>query len=35
MKAINYPKSGTHFHAYLSFKKQAEGRGASRADAAG
>lgn len=26
LKAINYPKSGTHFHAYLSFKKTAEGQ---------
>jgi UbiD family decarboxylase len=26
LKAINYPKSGTHFHAYLSFKKSAEGQ---------
>ncbi|MDB5819878.1 MAG: UbiD family decarboxylase, partial [Rhizobacter sp.] len=24
--ALNYPKSGTHFHAYLSFKKTAEGQ---------
>jgi 2,5-furandicarboxylate decarboxylase 1 len=24
--AINYPKSGTHFHAYLSLKKSAEGQ---------
>jgi 2,5-furandicarboxylate decarboxylase 1 len=26
LKAINYPKSGTHFHAYLSLKKTAEGQ---------
>lgn len=26
LKALNYPKSGTHFHAYLSFKKTAEGQ---------
>ncbi len=26
LKAINYPKSGTHFHAYFSFKKAAEGQ---------
>jgi 2,5-furandicarboxylate decarboxylase 1 len=26
LKAINYPKSGTHFHAYMSFKKTAEGQ---------
>ncbi len=26
LKAINYPKSGTHFHAYMSFKKVAEGQ---------
>ena len=26
LKAINYPKSGTHFHAYLSFRKSAEGQ---------
>ncbi|MEP7301202.1 MAG: UbiD family decarboxylase [Caldimonas sp.] len=24
--ALNYPKSGTHFHAYLSMKKSAEGQ---------
>jgi 2,5-furandicarboxylate decarboxylase 1 len=24
--ALNYPKSGTHFHAYLSLKKTAEGQ---------
>jgi 2,5-furandicarboxylate decarboxylase 1 len=24
--ALNYPKSGTHFHAYLSMKKTAEGQ---------
>jgi 2,5-furandicarboxylate decarboxylase 1 len=24
--AINYPKTGTHFHAYLSLKKSAEGQ---------
>jgi UbiD family decarboxylase len=24
--ALNYPKSGTHFHAYMSFKKTAEGQ---------
>ncbi len=24
--ALNYPKSGTHFHAYLSLKKSAEGQ---------
>jgi 4-hydroxy-3-polyprenylbenzoate decarboxylase len=24
--AINYPKSGTHFHAYVSLKKTAEGQ---------
>ena len=26
LKALNYPKSGTHFHAYLSLKKAAEGQ---------
>jgi UbiD family decarboxylase len=26
LKGLNYPKSGTHFHAYLSFKKTAEGQ---------
>ncbi len=26
LKAINFPKSGTHFHAYMSFKKTAEGQ---------
>ncbi len=26
VQAINYPKSGTHFHAYLSLKKTAEGQ---------
>jgi 2,5-furandicarboxylate decarboxylase 1 len=26
LKAISYPKSGTHFHAYLSLKKSAEGQ---------
>ncbi|MEQ8965590.1 MAG: UbiD family decarboxylase [Azospirillaceae bacterium] len=26
LKALNYPKSGTHFHAYLSFEKTAEGQ---------
>ncbi len=26
LKALNYPKSGTHFHAYMSFKKTAEGQ---------
>jgi UbiD family decarboxylase len=26
LKAINYPKSGTHFHAYISLKKTAEGQ---------
>jgi 2,5-furandicarboxylate decarboxylase 1 len=26
VKAINYPKSGTHFHAYVSLKKTAEGQ---------
>ncbi len=26
LKALNYPKSGTHFHAYFSFKKTAEGQ---------
>lgn len=26
LKAINYPKSGTHFHAYVSLKKTAEGQ---------
>src|SRR5580692_5029464 len=24
--ALNFPKSGTHFHAYMSFKKTAEGQ---------
>ncbi len=24
--ALNYPKSGTHFHAYLSLNKSAEGQ---------
>jgi 2,5-furandicarboxylate decarboxylase 1 len=24
--ALNYPKSGTHFHAYLSLRKSAEGQ---------
>ena len=26
LKALNFPKSGTHFHAYLSMKKTAEGQ---------
>jgi 2,5-furandicarboxylate decarboxylase 1 len=26
LKALNYPKSGTHFHAYMSFKKSVEGQ---------
>jgi len=26
LKVLNYPKSGTHFHAYMSFKKTAEGQ---------
>ncbi len=26
LKALNYPKSGTHFHAYISLKKTAEGQ---------
>jgi len=26
VRALNYPKSGTHFHAYLSLKKTAEGQ---------
>lgn len=26
LKALNYPKSGTHFHAYISLKKSAEGQ---------
>ena len=26
LRALNYPKSGTHFHAYLSMKKTAEGQ---------
>ena len=26
LKALNYPKSGTHFHAYFSMKKTAEGQ---------
>lgn len=26
LKALNFPKSGTHFHAYLSFRKTAEGQ---------
>lgn len=26
LKALNYPKSGTHFHAYMSFTKSAEGQ---------
>ncbi len=26
LKAINFPKSGTHFHAYMSFKKTEEGQ---------
>lgn len=26
LTALNYPKSGTHFHAYLSLKKTAEGQ---------
>src|SRR5258707_2871997 len=26
LKAMNFPKSGTHFHAYMSFKKTAEGQ---------
>lgn len=26
LKALNYPKSGTHFHAYMSFKKTAAGQ---------
>jgi 2,5-furandicarboxylate decarboxylase 1 len=26
LKALNYPKSGTHFHAYISLEKTAEGQ---------
>lgn len=26
LKAISYPKTGVHFHAYMSFKKTAEGQ---------
>jgi 2,5-furandicarboxylate decarboxylase 1 len=26
LKALNFPKSGTHFHAYMSFRKSAEGQ---------
>jgi 2,5-furandicarboxylate decarboxylase 1 len=26
LKALNFPKSGTHFHAYMSFQKTAEGQ---------
>lgn len=26
LTALNYPKSGTHFHAYMSFTKSAEGQ---------
>ncbi len=26
VRALNYPRSGTHFHAYLSLKKTAEGQ---------
>ena len=26
LKALNFPKSGTHFHCYLSFRKSAEGQ---------
>ncbi len=26
VKALNYPKSGTHFHAYVSLEKRAEGQ---------
>jgi UbiD family decarboxylase len=26
VRALNYPKSGTHFHAYLSLRKSAEGQ---------
>lgn len=26
LQALNYPRSGTHFHAYMSFKKSAEGQ---------
>lgn len=26
LKALNYPHSGTHFHAYMSFQKTAEGQ---------
>lgn len=26
LKALNFPKSGTHFHAYMSMKKTAEGQ---------
>jgi 2,5-furandicarboxylate decarboxylase 1 len=26
LKALNFPKSGTHFHAYFSFRKTAEGQ---------
>ena len=26
LKALNYPKSGTHFHAYLSLRKTTEGQ---------
>ena len=34
LKALTFPKSGTHFHAYMSFKKTAERPGPPRADAA-
>ncbi len=26
LRALNYPKSGTHFHTYMSFKKTADGQ---------
>jgi UbiD family decarboxylase len=26
LKALNYPRSGTHFHAYISLRKSAEGQ---------
>ncbi len=26
LKALNFPKSGTHFHAYMSMKKTADGQ---------
>lgn len=26
LKALNYPRSGTHFHAYISIRKSAEGQ---------